>query len=67
MFCITLFGRILCRFLKYIGVVEYVLKLGGEEGSELVSLYIPFEGDIDENVECKNTVYGIKIWQEIGS
>ena len=48
-----LFGRIFCRVLKYVVVVEYGLKIGGEEESELVYLDSPFEGDIDENFEWK--------------
>ena len=34
-------------------MVEYGLKLGGEEGADLVSSYITFEGDLDRNIEGK--------------
>ena len=49
-------GSICCRPLENIAVVEYVLKLGCEEGAELVSSDISIEGEIDENLEVK--VYG---------
>ena len=42
-----LFGRIFCRVLKYVVVVEYGLKLRGEDVAELVYLYSTFEDDID--------------------
>ena len=35
-------------------------RLGGEEGEELVSYDSSFEGDIDDNVERKSRVRGIK-------
>ena len=41
-------------------LVEYGLKLGCEEGKELVSLDSPFEGEIYDNFEGGNTVSGIK-------
>ena len=53
-----LFGRIYCRDLKNIAVVEDEHKLGGEKGADLVSSYIFFEGDIDENLEGKGKVSG---------
>ena len=53
-----LFGRICCRDMKKTYVVEDGLKLGGEEGEDLVPPDIPFADDIDENIEGERTVSG---------
>ena len=55
-----LFGGICCRDLKNVVVVEYGLKLGGDKGSDLMYLYSSFEGSVDDNIEGKKTVFGIK-------
>ena len=46
--------------MKNLVVVEDGIKLGGEEGAEMVSSYRYFEGDIDENIEGKRTMSGIQ-------
>ena len=56
-----LFGRICCRDMRNIYVVEYGLKLVGEEGEDLVSPDCPFEGDADDNIEVKRTVSRIEV------
>ena len=53
MFCRMLLGRICCKDLKNVVVVEYGIKLGGEKGVELVSSYSYFEDTIDGNFEGK--------------
>ena len=60
MFCGMLLGRICCRDLKNVVVVEDGIKLGGEKIEDLVSSYSSFGGDIVDNFEEKNTVSGIK-------
>ena len=50
-FCRILPGRICCRVLKNLVVVEDELKLGYEKGAELVSSDSYFEGDIDYTLE----------------
>ena len=46
-------GGYAVEFWKNLVVVEYGLKIGGEEGEEIVSSDISFEGNIDGNVEGK--------------
>ena len=48
-----LFVRICYSALKNVVMVEDEMKLGGMEGSELVSLYRSIEYEIDENSEGK--------------
>ena len=55
-----LFVRILCRDLRSVFVIEVILKLGGEEGSEKVSSNRFFEVETYENLEGRRTVSGIK-------
>ena len=50
-----LFGRICCRTLKSLSVVDDGIKIGGEEKADMVSSDSSFEGDIDENLEVKRT------------
>ena len=52
-----LFGRICCRALKNIVVVEDRLKIGDEKESELVSSDSSFEVDTDDKFEGKNSVW----------
>ena len=60
LFCRILFGGICCWDLKNVVILEYGLKLGFEEGSELVSSDNSFKDNIDDNFEGKGTVSGIK-------
>ena len=52
------FGRICCRALKNVAVIEDGIKLRGEEVADLVSSDSYFEGDIDGNIERKGKVSG---------
>ena len=52
------FGKIRCRALKNVAVVEDGLKLRGEEVADLVSSDSYFEGDIDDNIYRKGKVSG---------
>ena len=56
MCCIMAFGKILCRYLKNIVVVEDGIKLGGEEIVDIASSDCSFKCDIDDNFEGKRTV-----------
>ena len=60
LFCIILLGGICCRVMKILVLFEDGLKLGYEKGAALLSSDSSFEDDIDNKLDGKKIVYGIK-------